>query len=91
MIPPRQPAVISKVRREFFIGSSVRRVFRRRRMLYGSLYTSASNVKPLAIAERSLKCSWRTVVRRSAVSICRRLLPPAGWCLAEAQQVPRHL
>ena len=40
MIPPRQPAVISKFLREFFIGSSVRRVFRCRRMFCGPLYPS---------------------------------------------------
>ena len=42
-------------------------------------------------ASRWLNCSWRTVVRRSVVSICRWLLAPAGWCLAEAQQVQRLL
>ena len=42
MIPLRQPAVISKFLREFFIGSSIRRVFRCLRMFYGRYTPPAS-------------------------------------------------
>ena len=74
MIPPRQPAVISKFLREIF--HWVLRpacVPMPENVLWSVIHLRPSSAKPLAVAERSLNCSWCTDVRRSVVSICRWL------------------